>query len=98
MSWTGTSLRRKEDDRLVRGRGLFTDDELEPGMLHLYVVRSPYAHARILKIDTAAALALPGVACVLTGQDVAAQCDPYMQIGPPPCDKIRDLPMAVDKI
>lgn len=98
MSWTGTSVRRKEDDRLIRGRGLFTDDELEPGMLHLYLVRSPYAHARIARIDTAAALALPGVACVLTGADIAAQCDPFMQIGPPPCDKIRDLPMAVDKV
>ncbi len=98
MSWTGTSLRRKEDDRLIRGCGLFTDDELEPGMLHLYLVRSPYAHARIVKIDTTAALALPGVACVLTGADIAAQCDPFMQIGPPPCDKIRDLPMAVDKV
>jgi 2-furoyl-CoA dehydrogenase large subunit len=98
MTWTGTSLRRKEDDRLVRGRGLFTDDELEPGMLHLYIVRSPYAHARILKVDASRALALPGVACVLTGQDIAAHCDPYMQIGPPPCDKIRDLPMAVDKV
>jgi 2-furoyl-CoA dehydrogenase large subunit len=98
MSWTGTSLRRKEDERLIRGRGLFTDDELEPGMLHLYILRSTYAHARILSIDTTAAEALPGVACVLTGKDIAAQCDPYMQIGPPPCDKIRDLPMAVDKV
>lgn len=98
MGWTGTSVRRKEDDRLVRGRGLFTDDELEPGMLHLCILRSPYAHARILKVDTAAAEALPGVACVLTGKDIAAHCDPYMQIGPPPCDRIRDLPMAVDKV
>lgn len=98
MTWTGTSLRRKEDDRLLRGKGLFTDDELESGMLHLYIVRSPYAHARILRIDVEKALALPGVACVLTGPDIAAHCDPYMQIGPPPCDKIRDLPMAVDKV
>ncbi|MFO1377913.1 MAG: xanthine dehydrogenase family protein molybdopterin-binding subunit [Steroidobacteraceae bacterium] len=98
MSWTGTSLRRKEDDRLIRGRGLFTDDELEPGMLHMYVLRSPYAHARIVRIDTSAAEAMPGVACVLTGKDVAAAFDPFMQIGPPPCDKIRDLPMAVDKV
>ena len=98
MGWTGTSVRRKEDDRLVRGRGLFTDDELEPGMLHLHILRSPYAHARIVRIDTAAAEALPGVACVLTGREVAAQCEPFMQIGPPPCDKIRDLPMAVDKV
>lgn len=98
MSWTGTSVKRKEDDRLVRGRGMFTDDDLEPGMLHLYILRSPYAHARIVKVDTSAAEALPGVACVLTGKEIAAQCDPFMQLGPPPCDKIRDLPMAVDKV
>lgn len=98
MTWVGTSPRRKEDDRLIRGQGLFTDDELGEGMLHLYILRSPYAHARILGVNTAAAEALPGVACVLTGREVAAQCDPFMQIGPPPCDKIRDLPMAVDKV
>ena len=73
MSWVGTSLRRKEDERLVRGQGLFADDELGAGMLHLYILRSPYAHARILGIDTAAAEALPGVACVLTGKDIIAQ-------------------------
>jgi 2-furoyl-CoA dehydrogenase large subunit len=97
MSWVGTSLRRKEDERLIRGQGLFTDDELGEGMLHLHILRSPYAHARILSIDTAAAEALPGVACVLTGQEIADQCDPYMQLGPEPCDKIKDYPMAVDK-
>jgi 2-furoyl-CoA dehydrogenase large subunit len=98
MTWTGKPVRRKEDERLVRGRGLFTDDELEPGMLHLHILRSPYAHARITRIDTARAAALPGVACILTGREVAEQCDPFMQLGPPPCDRIRDLPMAVDKV
>ncbi|MCL4778881.1 MAG: xanthine dehydrogenase family protein molybdopterin-binding subunit [Gammaproteobacteria bacterium] len=97
MSWVGSSLRRKEDDRLVRGQGLFADDELGAGMLHLYILRSPYAHARILNIDTTAAEALPGVACVLTGKDILAHCDPFMQLGPSPCDKIRDLPLAIDK-
>jgi 2-furoyl-CoA dehydrogenase large subunit len=94
----GTSLRRKEDERLVRGHGLFADDELGAGMLHLHILRSPYAHARILGIDTAAAEALPGVACVLTGKDILAHCDPFMQLGPSPCDKIRDLPLAIDKV
>ena len=98
MSWVGTSLRRKEDERLVRGHGLFADDELGAGMLHLYILRSPYAHARILSIDTAAAEALPGVVCVLTGKDILEHCDPYMQLGPEPCDKIRDLPLAIDKV
>ncbi len=98
MTWVGKSIRRKEDNRLLRGRGYFTDDEPGAGMLHLFILRSPYSHARILGIDTAAAEALPGVACVLTGADMKAECDPYMQLGPQPCDKIVDLPMAVEKV
>lgn len=98
MGWVGKSLRRKEDERLIRGNGLFTDDEQSDGMLHLYILRSPYGHARVKGVDTAAARALPGVACVLTGADVRELCDPFMQLGPPPCDKIIDLPLAVDKV
>jgi len=98
MSWVGKSPRRKEDDRLIRGQGLFTDDELGEGMLQLYILRSPYAHARINSIDTSAAEALPGVACVLTGKDVLEHCDPYMQLGPEPAANIQDYPLARDKI
>jgi len=98
MSWVGKSLQRKEDDRLIRGKGLFADDDITPGMLHLYILRSPYGHARINSIDTSAAQAMPGVACVLTGADIQEQCDPYMQLGPEPCDKIVDLPLATDKV
>jgi len=98
MAWVGKSLRRKEDERLIRGNGLFVDDELSEGMLHLYILRSPYAHARIRSIDTSAAEALQGVACVLTGADIKAQCDPFMQLGPEPCGKIIDLPLATDKV
>ena len=98
MTWVGKSLRRKEDDRLTRGTGSFADDEHHEGMLHLYILRSPYAHARILSVDATAAKATPGVACVLTGDDILAQCDPYMQLGPAPCDQIVDLPLATDKV
>lgn len=97
MGWVGKSPRRKEDDRLIRGNGLFADDETIEGMLHLYILRSPYGHARIRGIDTSRAEALAGVACILTGADIKAQCDPFMQLGPEPCDKIVDLPLAVDK-
>ena len=97
MTWVGKSLRRKEDDRLIRGNGLFADDEISADMLHLYILRAPYAHARIKSIDTTAAEALPGVACVLTGADVKAQCEPFMQLGPEPANKIIDLPLATDK-
>jgi 2-furoyl-CoA dehydrogenase large subunit len=98
MAWVGKSLRRKEDDRLIRGNGLFADDEISADMLHLYILRAPYAHARIKSIDTSTAEALPGVACILTGEDVKAQCEPFMQLGPDPASKIIDLPLATDKI
>jgi carbon-monoxide dehydrogenase large subunit len=68
----GKSMKRKEDPRFIRGHGRFLDDIVLPGMLYLSIVHSPYAHARILKIDKTAALALPGVVAVLTGEDLAA--------------------------
>ena len=97
MSWVGKSPRRKEDDRLIRGRGLFTDDDQTPGMLHMYVLRSPYAHANILSIDVSAAEALPGVVCTLTGKEVAEQCDPYMELAPGKAAGILDYSIAVDR-
>src|SRR5512143_897928 len=67
----GHSIKRKEDPRFIRGRGTYVDDIQLPGMLYLDIVRSPYAHATIKKIDTAKALAVPGVLAVITGQDLA---------------------------
>jgi aerobic carbon-monoxide dehydrogenase large subunit len=61
-------MHRKEDARFVRGRGTFVDDVNLPGMLYGAVLRSPYAHARIVSIDTAAAQAHPKVKAVITGQ------------------------------
>ena len=66
----GASVRRREDRRLVTGAGRFVDDIRLPGMLHVAFLRSPHAHARIMKIDAAEALALDGVEAVLTGSDV----------------------------
>src|SRR5690606_11750030 len=68
----GQSVRRVEDVRLVTGRGRYTDDITLGRQAYAYVLRSPYAHARIRGIDTAAAKAAPGVLAVLTGADVAA--------------------------
>jgi carbon-monoxide dehydrogenase large subunit len=68
----GQSMKRKEDPRLIQGRGRFLDDIVLPNMLHLAIVHSPYAHARIVKIDKSAALAVPGVKAVLTGEDLTA--------------------------
>jgi putative selenate reductase molybdopterin-binding subunit len=59
-----------QSGRLARGRGAFADDVLLPGLLHGRVLRSPHPHARILRIDTASARALPGVAAVLTCENV----------------------------
>src|ERR1700739_5157647 len=62
---------RKEDPRFTRGRGTSVDDVALPGMLHLAILRSPYAHARIVSIDVTAALAHPKVKAVVTGADLA---------------------------
>ncbi|WP_067935427.1 aerobic carbon-monoxide dehydrogenase large subunit [Alicyclobacillus kakegawensis] len=67
----GKPIGRKEDPRLIRGKGHYVDDVMLPNMLYLCIVRSPYAHARIRRIDTSAALAAPGVKLVLTGEDLA---------------------------
>ena len=68
----GQPVRRKEDVRLLTGRGTYTDDIDRPGQAHAYVLRSPHAHARILSVDTQAARAAPGVLAVLTGRDAEA--------------------------
>jgi carbon-monoxide dehydrogenase large subunit len=62
---------RKEDPRFIRGQGTYVDDVNLPGMLHGAVLRSPLAHARIVSIDTSAALAHPKVRAVITGNDLA---------------------------
>ncbi len=68
----GRPLRRKEDERLLTGRGRFSDDFTLPGQAYMAVVRSPYPHARILRIEKQQASGLPGVIGILTGGDCAA--------------------------
>ena len=75
----GKSRRRKEDERLITGRTRWTDNITLPGMLHLAVLRSPFAHARITSIDTASAKTAPGVIAVYTARDL----DPDSSIGMP---------------
>ncbi|MGH6681920.1 MAG: xanthine dehydrogenase family protein molybdopterin-binding subunit, partial [Bradyrhizobium sp.] len=67
----GQPVRRKEDLRLLTGKGRFTDDLAPPGLAHAVIVRSPHAHARIVGMDKRAALAAPGVLAVLAGADYA---------------------------
>src|SRR6516165_2666121 len=68
----GQPVRRKEDFRLLTGRGRFGDDIVLPRQAHASFVRSPHAHARIIAVNKMAALAAPGVLAVLTGADYAA--------------------------
>lgn len=68
-NYIGQSVKRREDDRFITGKGTYTDDISLPGMTHLAFVRSPYAHAKIKHIDTKAAIAHPGVVAVYTGAD-----------------------------
>ena len=69
----GASRRRVEDDRFIRGKGNYVDDIVLPGMLHMEILRSPVAHARIKSIDVSKAWEIPGVRLVLTGEMMAAR-------------------------
>src|SRR6059036_445642 len=67
----GESIKRKEDGRFLRGKGNYLDDIELPAMLHMAILRSPLAHAKINSIDTSRAAALPGVIAVVTGELMA---------------------------
>src|SRR5713226_2869537 len=80
----GAAVRRKEDLRFLTGRGKYTDDINRPGQLQAYLLRSPHAHAEIAGIDTAKAMAAPGVAAIFTGADLQAP-DLKVKVGGLPC-------------
>ncbi len=69
----GASRKRVEDNRFIRGKGNYVDDIVLPGMLHMEILRSPLAHARIVSIDTSKAWEIPGVRLVLTGEMLATR-------------------------
>ena len=96
--WVGQPIRRKEETRLVSGKGIFVDDEKMPGMLFIKFVRSSYAHAKITRVDASKAEKFPGVVCTLTGAEIKNQVRPFIEIGPGGAQKIADYPMAVDKV
>ncbi len=77
-------VRRNEDPRLLRGLGCFVDDVDPPGVLHAAILRSPYGHARIGRIDTSVALAHPGVRAVYTATDLGAFNQPAPLVVPHP--------------
>ena len=99
-TYIGAPVRRGEDIRFLTGRATFIDDVKLPGMLHAAVLRSPHAHARILAVEAADALKLPGVACVLTFADLPAGVKPiplrmYALEG---LDRFLQYPLARDKV
>ena len=78
MAVVGKAVKRKEDPRLITGEAHYIEDIKLPGMTHAAVLRSPYAHANIVSINTGRAAAVPGVVGVYTGQD-------FMDVNPLPC-------------
>src|SRR6058998_1535661 len=100
MPHVGSSAKRGDDPRLLTGRGRYVDDVTLPRMVHVALVRSPHAHARIVGVDVTDARRAPGVACVLTGGDTARLCKPYRGI----LEHYRGmktgamLPLATDRV
>jgi carbon-monoxide dehydrogenase large subunit len=72
----GASVRRVEDPRFLLGRGRYIEDMYLPGMLHVAFVRSPFAHARVVSIDTDGVRGVAGVATIVTGKDLAGKVEP----------------------
>jgi carbon-monoxide dehydrogenase large subunit len=96
----GAPRRRKEDARLITGRTMWTENITLPGMLHLAVLRSPVAHARITRVDTSAALREPGVVAAYSGRDVA-DVQPGLPSAWPVTEDIvvpNHAPIAVDEV
>ncbi len=81
-TWTGQSLPRKEDERLLKAQGAFVDDEGMYRQGYAEFVRSPFAHATIVSVDVSAAEALPGVIATLTGDEVKVMTEPLFQFAP----------------
>jgi aerobic carbon-monoxide dehydrogenase large subunit len=91
----GQPLRRREDFRLLTGKGRYVDDIKLPGLLHLTVLRSPHAHAEIKRIDLTKAAVAPGVRLVLSAADLAGKIGPIMPnwiIPGARCRSARSLP------
>jgi carbon-monoxide dehydrogenase large subunit len=79
-SYIGKSVPRPNLDRLLQGRGLYVSDLELPRMTHVVFVRSPYAHAKIVAIDTSAPKKMPGVIAVVTGEELAAVITPWVGV------------------
>jgi CO/xanthine dehydrogenase Mo-binding subunit len=97
-NWVGRSVPRREDDRLLRGRGRYLDDIQIRDIAHVQVLRSPYAHARIGAISVDAAIAIPGVIDVVTGEELRHELDPVpAPVNLPFLKFHRYWPLAVER-
>ncbi len=97
----GQRMLRKEDPALLTGEAVFTNDMKVPGALHLAVLRSPYAHARILSVDGSAAAAMDGVRAVYSGADLQSLWAAPMPCAWPVTDDMKNpthYPLAVDTV
>ena len=96
----GQRLLRREDPALLTGEAKFTNDLVIPGALHLAVLRSPYAHARITAVDVSAAAAMPGVVAAYSGADLASLWGAPMPCAWPVTADMKNpahYPLAVSK-
>src|SRR5690242_21527431 len=80
VKWVGQPIRRKEEARLVSGRGIFVDDEKMPGTLHLKFVRSSYAHAKVTRVDVSKAEQFPGVVCTLRSEEHTSELQSHVNL------------------
>ena len=101
QSWIGKSVARKEDRKLLTGRGSFVDNMMLPGTVYMAVVRSPYAHARINGVDTSSAAAAEGVIAAFSGEDLAGDIPAGLPCAWPVTEDIKmpqHWPVARDKV
>ncbi len=94
----GTEVRRREDPALVQGAGRFVDDLVLPRMAFMAVLRSPHAHARVLRVNTAPASQIPHVLSLFTGWDLQGQVDPEPAVGLPPSARRPPRPLLAREI
>ncbi|MGH2555601.1 MAG: xanthine dehydrogenase family protein molybdopterin-binding subunit, partial [Actinomycetota bacterium] len=98
--YMGSEVRRKEDPELLTGQAKYADDITLPGMLWMYVVRSPFAHARIKGVDLSGALAMDGVVAAFSGADLAGDWAGGLPMAWPVTEDINNpphFPLATDK-
>src|SRR5215510_3262723 len=99
IRYIGQPLRRREDFKLLTGKGRYVDDVRLPGMLHMAVLRSPHAHAVIENIDLARAASAPGVRLAMSGKDFSGKVGPIVPNWVLPGSKVPFRPVvAVDKV